>query len=141
MKKIIRLTEGDLIKLIKRVINESEPNPMDDMPNADVRKVIHTLEGLGWIEPETVNVYEDHFEIYSIEGKQFDYFELGNFLIIDVEGDGDEINLYIRGEDYGEEDDIESKEVLMDYIIDNWGDVLSDKGIELYVTDDDEEYD
>jgi hypothetical protein len=141
MKKIIRLTESDLIKLVKRVINESTPNVSDDIPNADVRKVINTLEGLGWIESKTINVYEDHFEIYSIEGKEFDYFGmLGNYLIVDVEGEGDGINIYIRGEDYGEDDDIESKEVLMDYIIDNWVDVLSEKDIELYVNDDEEYY-
>jgi hypothetical protein len=138
MKKIVRLTEADLVKLIKNLIKESEPN--DNKPNDDVKKVINTLEELGWIEPKTTNVYEDHFEIYSIVDEQFDYFELGNFLIIDVEGEGDNINLFIRGEDYGEDDDIESKEILLDYIYENWGETLADEDIQLFDDRDDEEY-
>jgi hypothetical protein len=139
MKKIVRLTEADLVKLIKNLIKESEPN--DNKPNDDVKKVINTLEELGWIEPKTTNVYEDHFEIYSIVGEQFDYFELGNFLIIDVEGEGDNINLFIRGEDYGEDDDIESKEILLDYIYENWGETLADEDIQLFDDrDDDDDY-
>jgi len=183
MKKIIRLTESDLIKLVKRVINEQKKfinqdkvdsildkinktgmdslsdtdkqildKPDDDWsdldtdeekegetPNEDVQKVVRTLEELGWIEPETVNVYNDHFEVYSIVGEEFDYFELGNYLIIDVEDDDQgDINIYIRGEDYGEEEDIESKGILNDYLIDNWGDILASKNIELFVDDTDE---
>jgi|LakMenEpi03Aug12_release.lakeMendotaPanAssembly.Ray.scaffolds.fasta_scaffold969799_2 hypothetical protein len=137
MKKIVRLTETDLVKLIKNLIKESEPG---NKPNDDVRKVVNTLEELGWIDPETTNVYEDHFEIYSIVGEQFDYFELGNFLIIDVEGEGDNINLFIRGEDYGEDDDIESKEILLDYIYENWDDTLATEDIQLFDDRDDEEY-
>jgi hypothetical protein len=138
MKKIVRLTEADLVKLIKNLIKESEPN--DNKPNDDVKKVINTLEELGWIEPKTTNGYKDHFEIYSIVDEQFDYFELGNYLIIDVEGEGDNINLFIRGEDYGEDDDIESKEILLDYIYENWGETLADEDIQLFDDRDDEEY-
>jgi hypothetical protein len=129
-----------LVKLIKNLIKESEPG--DNKPNDDVKKVINTLEELGWIEPKTTNVYEDHFEIYSIVDEQFDYFELGNFLIIDVEGEGDNINLFIRGEDYGEDDDIESKEILLDYIYENWGETLADEDIQLFDDrdDDDDDY-
>ena len=138
MKKIVRLTETDLVKLIKNLIKESEPG--NNKPNDDVRKVVNTLKELGWIDPETTNVYQDHFEIYSIVGEQFDYFELGNYLIIDVEGEGDNINLFIRGEDYGEDDDIESKEILLDYIYENWGDTLAAEDIQLFDDRDDEEY-
>ena len=138
MKRIIRLTEGDLIKLIKNIINESEPNHFGGSPSSDVIKVFNTLLDLGWIESDTVNVSDDHFDVYSIVGQNFDYFELlGNNLIFEVDSDGDDINLFIRGEDYGEDDDIESKQIVMDYIIDNWDDILAEKGIQLFINDDD----
>ena len=137
MKKIIRLTESDLVRLVKRVIKESEPS--NNKPNEDVRKVVNTLEELGWIDSETTNVYEDHFEIYSIVGEQFDYFELGNYLIIDVDAVDGDINLFVRGEDYGEDDEIEAKEILMDYLSDKWEDTLAKEDIVLFVDRDDDD--
>jgi hypothetical protein len=138
MKRIVRLKENELIKLIKNIINESEPNHSGGSPSSDVIKVFNTLLDLGWIESDTVNVSDDHFDVHSIVGQNFDYFELlGNNLIFEVDSDGDTINLFIRGEDYGEDDDIETKQIVMDYIIDNWDDILSEKGIQLFINDDD----
>lgn len=133
MKKIIRLTESDLIKLVKKVISEQQDSV------GDIAQVVKVLEDLNLVDSDQMNIYEDNFELYSIKGKSFPYFEESDgYLVFEVEPEDDFLNLFVSGEDYGEEEDIEMRLEVFRYIMDNWFDVLEEKNIMLQISPFDE---
>ena len=103
MKRIIRLTEGDLVKLIKRVINEGEEDELEKIfkisredyelaemliSNYDItmdelyqKMVIKILDKLGFIDKEEVRIID------NIETIQNDIFDIkGEFLVYSIKG-------------------------------------------------------
>jgi hypothetical protein len=137
MKKIVRLTENDLVKLVKRIINEQ--GEMDSEGNEDIQYVVKTLKELNLVDSDQMNVYDDNFELYSIKGKRFDYFEKSDgYLVFEVEPEDDFLNLFVSGEDYGEDGDAEMRFEVYRYIMDNWFDVLEEKNIILQISPFDE---
>jgi hypothetical protein len=58
MKKVIKLTESDLTRIVKRVIKENEDN--------NVKKLVSLLVNNGLVDEENINVYDDHIEVYGI---------------------------------------------------------------------------
>ena len=133
MKKIIRLTESDLIKLVKKVISEQQDSV------GDIAQVVKVLEDLNLVDSDQMNIYEDNFELYSIKGKSFPYFEESDgYLVFEVEPEDDFLNVFVRGEDYGEEEDMEMRLEVYRYIMDNWFDVLEEKKIMLQISPFDE---
>ena len=133
MKKIIKLTESDLIKLVNKVISEQQDSV------GDIAQVVKVLEDLNLVDSDHMNIYEDNFELYSIKGKNFPYFvESDGYLVFEVEPEDDFLNLFVSGEDYGEEDDIEMRLEVFRYIMDNWFDPLYEKNIMLQISPFDE---
>jgi hypothetical protein len=133
MKKIIRLTESDLVKLVNKVISEQQDSV------GDIAQVVKVLEDLNLVDSDQMNIYEDNFELYSIKGKSFPYFEESDgYLVFEVEPEDDFLNLFVSGEDYGEEEDIEMRLEVFRYIMDNWFDVLEEKNIMLQISPFDE---
>ena len=133
MKKIIRLTQSDLVKLVKKVISEQQDSV------GDIAQVVKVLEDLNLVDSDQMNIYEDNFELYSIKGKSFPYFEESDgYLVFEVEPEDDFLNLFVSGEDYGEEEDIEMRLEVFRYIMDNWFDVLEEKNIMLQISPFDE---
>ena len=62
MKDIIRLTERDLSRIVKRVINEDKKKSMDDIPDSFFRNFMSKTSGI---------MTSDEFsEIESILGKR-----------------------------------------------------------------------
>lgn len=120
------------------------PNKMIDLPDGDgeetyVQKAIKVLTDLNFIDLDKVNIYENHFELYEIKGKHFNYFEKSDgFLIINVDYDdiSRTINLIVSSEDVDEDelDDKWRKEVY-DYVIENWEVPLSENDILIWVDD------
>jgi len=150
MKKIVRLTESDLIKLVKRVISEQDDfddeEGLDmDKGNEDVQYVVKTLLDSNLVDKDVINIYEDSFEVYSIKGKNFDYFtKADGYLVFEVEREDNYINLFFRGEDYGEDElDVKWRKEVYKYISENWDEPLYNKDIIISVSpfeDDEEEY-
>jgi hypothetical protein len=133
MKKIIRLTEGELIKLVNKVISEQQDSV------GDIAQVVKVLEDLNLVDSDQMNIYEDNFELYSIKGKSFPYFEESDgYLVFELEPEDDFLNLFVSGEDYGEEEDIEMRLEVFRYIMDNWFDPLYEKNIMLSISPFDE---
>ena len=133
MKKIIRLTESHLVKLVNKVISEQQDSV------GDIAQVVKVLEDLNLVDSDQMNMYEDNFELYSIKGKSFPYFEESDgYLVFEVEPEDDFLNLFVSGEDYGEEEDIEMRLEVFRYIMDNWFDVLEEKNIMLQISPFDE---
>ena len=113
MKKIVRLTESDLVKLVNKVISEQQDSV------GDIAQVVKLLEDLNLVDSDQMNIYEDNFELYSIKGKSFPYFEESDgYLVFEVEPEDDFLNLFVSGEDYGEEEDIEMRLEVFRYIMD-----------------------
>ena len=103
MKRIIRLTEGDLVKLIKRVINEGEEDELEKIfkisrddyelaemliSNYDItmdelyqKEVIKILDKLGFIDKEEVRIIDN---IETIQNNIFDI--KGEFLVYSIKG-------------------------------------------------------
>lgn len=153
MKKIIRLTEGDLIKLIKRVINEGEDDELENIfklsrddyelgkmliSNYDItmdelyqKMVIKILDKLGFIDMDEVEVGDDEFFINSIKGKDFDYFDDGNYLRFEIELEDRTINLFVFAESYFPEEGVDSdlKMEVYKYMDENWSNPLFEEGI------------
>jgi hypothetical protein len=133
MKKIVRLTESDLVKLVNKVISEQQDSV------GDIAQVVKVLEDLNLVDSDQMNIYEDNFELYSIKGKSFPYFEESDgYIVFEVEPEDDFLNLFVSGEDYGEEEDIEMRLEVFRYIMDNWFDVLEEKNIMLQISPFDE---
>ena len=61
MAKIIKMNEQDMEKLIKKIIKEDELNELNYVYNKMIKA--------GIIEPETVNKYDNYFEIFGIKDK------------------------------------------------------------------------
>jgi hypothetical protein len=120
MKKIIRLTETDLSRIVKRVIKEQEEN--DEEGNNDVQKLVSLLVDNGLVDKEKMNIYDNYIEVYGIEGWDFDYFE-ENFIILYPENI-DEGIVNVEGEDYGESIDEEEFDEVMSHIFVDWEDKL-----------------
>lgn len=119
MKKIIRITESDLARIVKRVIKE---NRLTSPPNENVRNLMSLLTKNNLIDPEYVNVYQDYIEVYKIIGCDSDYF-MENFIRLYPE-DIDNDVVYVDGEHYEEEIDEEEYEEVLEYIIENWNPLL-----------------
>jgi hypothetical protein len=120
MKKVIRLTESDLTRIVKRVIKE---NRLTSPPNENVRKLMSLLTKNNLIDLEYVNVYQDYIEVYKIIGCDSGYF-MDNFIRLHPE-DIDNDVVYVDGEHYGEEIDEEEYEEVLEYIIENWEPLLN----------------
>jgi hypothetical protein len=120
MKKIVRLTERDLTRIIKRVINEQEEN--EEEGNDNVQKLVSLLVDNGLVDMDNMNIYDDHIEVYGIEGWDFDYFE-ENFIILYPENIEEGI-VNVEGEDYGESIDEEEFDEVMSHISYEWEDKL-----------------
>jgi hypothetical protein len=119
MKKIIRLTESDLARIVKRVIKE---NRLTSPPDENVRKLMSLLTKNNLVDPEYVNVYQDYIEVYKIIGCDSDYF-MENFIRLYPE-DIDNDVVYVDGEHYEEEIDEEEYDEVLEYIIENWNPLL-----------------
>lgn len=158
MKKIIRLTEGDLINIVKQVVNEARFENQSDIDkildkinkygmesltwaekeilnspedsehtfegNDAVHNIISQLAKSKLINPENVNVDEDSFEVYSIPGQQFCYFDSYDYIRFHVLNDEeDNIMLVIDSDDVfpnEDEDETECRLELYSYIVDTW---------------------
>lgn len=118
MKKIIKLTESDLTRIVKRVINENTENN-------DVRKLISILVKNDLIDmnEDTINIYDDHIEVYSIKGFDYPYFE-ENFIRL-YPNEIEEGVVYVEREDYGEPIDDEEYEEVINHITSDWEEKLN----------------
>jgi hypothetical protein len=120
-KKIIRLTESDLTRIVKRVIKENKSRD-------EVQKLISLLMDNNLVDQDKINVYKDHIEVYGINGYDGGYF-LENFIRLypyDITSN----TVYINGEYYEEEIDEEEYEEVLNYIFENWEPLLGIEFIE-----------
>lgn len=115
MKKIIRLTESDLTRIVKRVILEGRSS-------SKIKKLISILLENNLVDKEYINVYKDYIEIYSINGCDSGYF-MENFIRL-YPSDIDNGIVHIDGEYYEEEIDEEEYQEVLDYIFENWEPLL-----------------
>jgi hypothetical protein len=63
MKKIIRLTEGDLIKLVKRVINERTSESKEDWWDENSKRFLKSIDDLQYEDWEGLVKHPDDFEV------------------------------------------------------------------------------
>ena len=118
MKKV-RLNEGELIKLIKKIISEVE------LPESPARRFYNLLLQKGYVDYDTpVNIYTDTLELYGLsEGAPYEYFaqQDGYLNIIVPPLFEEEGGVEIQFEDYDEtEEDFSTRNDVKDNIAENW---------------------
>ena len=118
MKKV-SLNEGELIKLIKKIISEVE------LPESPARRFYNLLLQKGYVDYDTpVNIYTDTLELYGLsEGAPYEYFaqQDGYLNIIVPPLFEEEGGVEIQFEDYDEtEEDFSTRNDVKDYIAENW---------------------
>ena len=118
MKKV-RLNEGELIKLIKKIISEVE------LPESPARRFYNLLLQKGYVDYDTpVNIYTDTLELYGLsEGAPYEYFaqQDGYLNILVPPLFEEEGGVEIQFEDYDEtEEDFSTRNDVKDYIAENW---------------------
>jgi hypothetical protein len=85
MGKIIRLTESDLIKLVKRMINEQPTTDERPLPSDRFKDYfLHRTDGSSKFEDKTVNLYSDKQE------KSYAF----KYIINKIEGTGNRLIIY-----------------------------------------------
>ena len=137
----------------KRILEEPEDESHEAIGDDDLHFVMTALIMSNKVSGDNINIESDsRFELYSIKGKMFPYFE-ENWLNITVERDYDmgesedgEICIYIEGEDTRDIDDPDELEVttkernqVFKWIEKNWVDKIPD--INVYINDRDWEED
>jgi hypothetical protein len=158
MKKVIKLSESELVKIIRNIVSESKfekqydvdkildkinkygmdsltwvekeiiNNPDDSNFNFEGRDEVHDiitqLSKSKLIDPELVNLNEDSFEVYSIPGKDFCYFESYDFIRFNVLNDEEGNIMLVIDDDQvfsnEDEDETECRYELYSYIMDTW---------------------
>lgn len=118
MKKL-RLNEGEVIKLIKKIISEVE------LPESPARRFYNLLLQKGYVDYDTpVNIYTDTLELYGLTDKApYEYFaqQDGYLNIIVPPLFEEEGGVEIQFEDYDEtEEDFSARNDVKDYIAENW---------------------
>jgi hypothetical protein len=118
MKKV-RLNEGELIKLIKKIISEVE------LPESPARRFYNLLLQKGYVDYDTpVNIYTDTLELYGLtDNAPYEYFaqQDGYLNIIVPPLFEEEGGVEIQFEDYDEtEEDFSARNDVKDYIAENW---------------------
>ncbi len=118
MKKL-RLNEGEVIKLIKKIISEVE------LPESPARRFYNLLLQKGYVDYDTpVNIYTDTLELYGLTDKApYEYFaqQDGYLNIIVPPLFEEEGGVEIQFEDYDEtEEDFSTRNDVKDYIAENW---------------------
>jgi|688.fasta_scaffold439149_2 hypothetical protein len=111
MKKIVRLTESDLIKLVKRVVKESEGGEMDSKKE----KAIEVIQDI--LKPSEIEFLKKEFKNLGKEGFKD---EVEYVMSVDESGE------------LGEEEEMSEKEYKLRHIIDKIitkGGVLSMLGV------------
>jgi hypothetical protein len=114
-----------------------------DKGNEDVQYVVKTLLDSNLVDKDVINVYEDSFEVYSIKGKNFDYFtKADGYLVFEVERDDDYITIFFHGEDYDEDElDVKWRKEVYGYLLENWDEPLYENNILISIKPSDELYD
>lgn len=118
MKKL-RLNEGEVIKLIKKIISEVE------LPESPARRFYNLLLQKGYVDYDTpVNIYTDTLELYGLtDNAPYEYFaqQDGYLNIIVPPLFEEEGGVEIQFEDYDEtEEDFSTRNDVKDYIAENW---------------------
>lgn len=188
MKKVIKLNESDLVKIVKKIISETtdkentinylldkinrygkdsltddeldmlkDPDSIEysieDEGSENVHKVVKILQELKLINPMFVNFYDDYFDLYNMEGGDFEYFsQYDGFLRIEVEDVSeeeddfdyllsvnfeDDFDVEFEGDPYADDgESLLSRDEIINYMEKKWLPKLKRKRIGLYVADD-----
>jgi hypothetical protein len=93
-KKVIRLNENDIEKLVKKIIKEnSETSLLNYVLNAMIKSNL--------VSTDMVTDYGDRFEVYGFNGPDFNYF-LDNHIVFEGENE-----IFLNFEMYEEDVDME----------------------------------
>ena len=85
-KKIIRLTEGDLIKLVKRVINERTSESKEDWWDENYKRLLKSIDDLQYEDWEGLVKDPEDFEgVYNSTNKQRGLYLLHTYSIDELE--------------------------------------------------------
>ena len=86
MKKVIRLTEGDLIKLVKRVINERTSESKEDWWDENSKRFLKSIDDLQYEDWEGLVKDPEDFEgVYNSTNKQRGLYLLHTYSIDELE--------------------------------------------------------
>lgn len=117
MKKVIRLNESDLERIVLRVIKESEKG------SNLMGFILNKLVDSGLVLLSNVNIVEDGFEVHTMEGEYFDYFT-DNFIKFEQSGDNDVILNFVK---YEEEEDTEQAIEVLEWLYPKLDEIFGDK--------------
>ena len=86
MKKIIKLTESDLTRIVKKVINEKKSESKEDWWDKNYKRFLKTIDDLQYEDWEGLVKHPDDFEVvYNSTNKQRGLYLLHTYSIDELE--------------------------------------------------------
>jgi hypothetical protein len=101
-EKVIRLTEQDLERMVRRIIKESDEFDDEDL----LTYVLNVMVKNGLVDKKNVNVYDNNFEVYGFNKGPREYF-LDNHIVFEVGGVDELFFNFVMGEE-----DIDAQDAL-----------------------------
>lgn len=111
MAKIIKLTEKDIEKMIRRIVKENDADYTTKKPDL-LKTILKAMVDNKLVSLSNVNIQDNHFVVYAFNGPIFEYF-MDNYITFEKGGDSE---VFLNFEMYEEDVDMPDALKVIDWL-------------------------